>query len=350
MRTRPSSRWLRGSAAALSLALVALAAGCGSDSDSGGADGSNKLTLTVAEAAKEINFAASYVAQTKGYFDDAGVSVKLMDETGANTTTLIASGQADLGELGPGAPLLMTKQGKPTTIVYSQVDAAAAAYLVADKKTASIDDIKGKRLGTFSIGSGTYGFAVHYNDSLGLKADIVPFQNPSAMVQALIAGQAAAGTGNYTNYANEVKDGKLHLLIDPNDPAQRDKYVGDPYPAGVTFGLQDTVKKKGDAITAFLTARTRALEWMRDSDADEVVAELRKSEAFKAYSPDALKVALERGLEFCSPDQGNIDQKTWDYALKQYGTWGLDGFDPSDPQYAYGERVDMSYLQAALKK
>lgn len=333
----------------LGAALLAAAAGCGSGSDKDSGSASTP-TITVAQAAKEINFGAAYIAQTLGFYKDAGVNVKLLDETGANTTTLVASGQAQLGELGPGAPLLMTKQGKPTTILYQQADAAAAAYLVAGPQTKSIDDIRGKRLGTFSVGSGTYAFAVRYNRDLGLKANLVPFQNPSAMVAGLAAKQVAAGTGAYTNYADQIKAGKLHLLIDPNVPAQRAKYVGDPYPAGVTFGLVDTVKKNRKAVVGYLEGRQRAVEWMNSHTPDEVSAQLRKSPNYKEFSADALKVSIERGLVFAYPSKGEIDEKTWEYALTQYATWGLDGFDATDPQYAYAKRVDMSYLDEANSK
>lgn len=309
-----------------------------------------ELTLTVAQAVAQVNNGPVYLAQTLGYYEEEGVDVTILDATGANTTTIVASGQADLGDLGPGGPLLMTKQGRPTTIVYQQLDAGAAAYLFAKPDTTSIDELKGARFGTFSVGSGTYGFAYQFNESQSLGLELVPFQASSAISAAIVSGQVAAGNGNFTDFANEIAAGELHLLIDPNDPAQREKYVGREYPAGVTFGLVDTVAQKADAVTAFLRARNRALEWMQSATPEEVATELRKSTVYAAYEQDALEVAVERGMVFVSPNQGRIDDDTWEYALTKYANWGLDGFDPSDPMYAYDQRVDMSFLDAVLEE
>jgi len=306
------------------------------------------LTLTVAQAASQINNAPVYLAQTLGYYEEEGLDITILDATGANTTTLVASGQADLGDLGPGGALLMTKQGRPTTIIYQQLDAGAGAYVFAKPDVQSIDEVRGQRFGTFSVGSGTYGVANVLSTRQGLDFDLVPLQNSSAISAAIVSDQVAAGNGNYSDFANDVESGKLHLLIDANDAAQREKYVGDPYPAGVTFGLVDTVDKKSDAIVAFLHARNRALEWMQESTPEQVATELRKSAAYATIDEKALIVAIERGLEFVSPDQGRISDSTWEYALTQYAVWGLDGFDASDPMYGYEERVDMSLLDEAL--
>lgn len=346
--------------AILSVVLMALfgavAAGCGSDdsggstggsTDSGSSGGGSNDSLTVAVATARPVFGQPYIAETTGCFKKEGVDVKILDTTGSNTTTLVASGQADLGMLGAGAPLILAKQGKPTTIVYAHAGGGAGAVLVGGKDVKSIDDIKGKRIGVLGQGSSTYGFAVKYDKDLGLDADLVPLTDAASITAGLGSGRIAAATGSLTDYRPLVDKGVATVLIDPADPAQKKKYVGADYPEGATFGITDNLQSKKSAVQKVLKCYVEAGQFVKDHSDQEVAAELRKSDVFKAIPEADLAKAVAIDRTFLAPNGGNISNSNWDYGLTQYGTWGIDGFDAKDPTYSYDKRVDMSYLDAA---
>jgi hypothetical protein len=132
-------------------ALALMVAGCGGDDSETAATAGKPAgveTITIAVSNDTPVFAQPFIAQALGYFEQAGVNVKLLDNTGSNTLNFVAAGQADLGMIAAGTPLLMAEQGKDSQIIYSPQGGAAGGMLVGGKDAASVAAIKGKRIGT----------------------------------------------------------------------------------------------------------------------------------------------------------------------------------------------------------
>src|SRR4051794_35357242 len=98
LRVRSSSAKRRSVALILGLVVATAAlAACGSGSASSDSDGG---TIKIAVAAGATSFASVYVAKERGYFEDEGVNVELLDNAGANAVPMLASKQADLAFSG----------------------------------------------------------------------------------------------------------------------------------------------------------------------------------------------------------------------------------------------------------
>jgi NitT/TauT family transport system substrate-binding protein len=339
--------------ALVATAALALAA-CGSGSSDSGSSSTKEAsaplpTVTIASAAATPIFAQPYLAQALGYFRDAGVNVKIQDNTGGNTLNFVASGQADLGMIGAAAPLLLAQQGKDSKIVYSPQSGGSAGMLVGGKGIKAIADLKGKRIGTLAKGSSTYGLAAYYSQKYGLGADLVPLPNNAALTGALKSGQIAGATGPSDSYATLVDAGDATILVDTRDKAERQKIIGADYPEGAVFGLAGNLTAKREAIVGVLAAYGRALEYFRSQPPEEVAKTLRTQPGFKATPLAALTGYVTSAKSYVGVNDGYISPAAWKAGLAGYALWGLGDFSASNPLFAYDKRIDMTYLDAAKK-
>ncbi len=109
-------------AAAALIAIVGLAlSGCATSGPTKSESPTPKkvLTLSVGTAAALTNFSDIYVAESRGYFKQAGLKVNIQTGVGANGLNEVVSGQLDLLMFGVGQALLPVSSGQDTVIVYN---------------------------------------------------------------------------------------------------------------------------------------------------------------------------------------------------------------------------------------
>lgn len=131
---------------ALSLGLILIlsqAAGC-----QGGNDSSDLTPLTLNEVAHSIFYAPMYVAIEKGYFQEEGIDLTLVNGAGAdNVMTALISGEADIGFMGSEASIYVYAQGQEDYMVnFAQLTQRAGNFLVAREDTDDFhwEDLKGR--------------------------------------------------------------------------------------------------------------------------------------------------------------------------------------------------------------
>jgi ABC-type nitrate/sulfonate/bicarbonate transport system substrate-binding protein len=151
---------LRRIAAALLLAALALlvaACGGGSSSSSGG-EGSSSGGGETQEVSFQLdwtpntNHTGLYVAQEKGYYEKAGIKLKILPYSNAAADTIVGAGKANCGitfqENVPLAVAAGTKEIAVMTVVQHQVNALIAKK---DSKFKSPKDLSGGTYGGFGL-------------------------------------------------------------------------------------------------------------------------------------------------------------------------------------------------------
>lgn len=204
-----SMRRLAAAVAAVALAVSALA-GC-SGEDAGGAP----MRFMVANRVINLGHTQLAVAVENGYY--GGVDVKYLTSDGtAATVQSVAAGTADMGQADTLALAAAAAKGvRNVTAVCSYVAANIYQLLVADSSPIrSVKDLKGKRIGLTSLGTGTYYNAVLALKSAGLDEKDVKFVtigSPQAQLDALKGGKLDAlssidvSVGTYQNLGAKLR-------------------------------------------------------------------------------------------------------------------------------------------------
>ncbi len=169
-------------------------AGCGSSD--------KKLTtIRLNEVAHSIFYAPQYVAIEKGYFEEEGIALELVNGMGAdNVMTAVVSGEADVGFMGSESSIYVYQEGAKDYIVnFAQLTDRAGNFLVA--KEADDDftwsDLKGKTV----LGGRDGGMPEMVFEYVLKKNGIDPAKDLNIVKNidfGLTAQAYAAGQGDYT--------------------------------------------------------------------------------------------------------------------------------------------------------
>ena len=107
--------------------------------------GLTKVTLN--EVAHSIFYAPMYVAIEKGYFEEEGIDLTLVNGNGAdNVMTALIAGEADIGFMGSEASIYVYQEGSQNyAINFAQLTQRAGNFLVGREADADFtwEDLKG---------------------------------------------------------------------------------------------------------------------------------------------------------------------------------------------------------------
>ena len=112
---------------------------------------SDSLTsVTLSEVAHSIFYAPQYVAIEKGFFEEEGIDLTLVNSAGADKVmTALISGDADIGFMGSEASIYVYAEGSSDYAVnFAQLTQRAGNFLVGREADADFEweDLKGKKI------------------------------------------------------------------------------------------------------------------------------------------------------------------------------------------------------------
>jgi NitT/TauT family transport system substrate-binding protein len=220
-------------------ALALLAAACGSDKsspDAGSGDtkAAEKVTLRLGYFAN-VTHAPAMVGLQDGEFADAlgpNVTVKTsVFNAGPSAVEALFSKSIDASFVGPNPAInaYVKSKGAATRIVAGT--ASGGAFLVVQPDIKTVEDLKGKKVGSPQLGN-TQDIALRYwlkqqgletNAEGGGDVNIVPAEN-SVNVQAFQQGDIAGAWLPEPNATKLIEEGG-HVLVDERDLWPDGKYV-----------------------------------------------------------------------------------------------------------------------------
>ena len=255
-------------------------------------------TLTAFYTAPVVSMAPMWIAKEAGFFKKQGLDVRLVFiASGPLGTTAILSGEVDVGIIGGFAPTRAITAGAKNLVMIGQSKNRMTGAIVGKKEIASVQDLKGKRLGIDRVGS---------NPDMFTQAALSRFQmDPLKDLQYIQLGSIGQGIP-------ALKAGTIDALTTstPHDLfAQRlgFKVILDitamkiPFAATVLASARNTVERKQPELTKFMRAYAEAVHYYltnREGTAGIVTKYTKVEERDVVnHSIDAEAAAMERTLQ-----------------------------------------------------
>jgi len=278
----------------LALLGIALIVCVGSSKESRG----QLQSLTAFYTAPVASMSPMWIAKEAGFFKKQGLDVKLVFiASGPTGTTSLLAGETDVGIIGGFAPTRAIVGGAKDLVMVGQSKTRMTGNIVGKKEIATVQDLKGKRLGIDRIGS---------NPDMFAQASLARFGIDTLKDLQYVQ------LGNIGNGIPALKGGTIDALIAgaPHDLfAQRlgFKVILDitalkiPFAVTVLASARHTVERKQQELAKFMRAYAEAIHYFltNPEGTARIVTKYTKVEdrEIVAYSIDLESKAMEKTLQ-----------------------------------------------------
>lgn len=263
-------------------------------------------------------------AEEKGWFKQKGIDFTFIPGAGGGDAIKnILSGQADIAFTDPGSLFFALDKGAKLKVIYNIYP--QNVFNVVSLKSKNITkpaDLKGKKIGVYSLSSGTRHNLLVLLHQAGLtEKDVTIVETGVLNFAPLLQGQVDATAATDTG----LLEAKLKGLGDVNVMNVKD-YLN--VPSDLFVVTEDTYQKKQDVIKKFLDVYRQSADWMLKNP--EEVADLAAKKAIDGNSDKArnLEVIKLRNQSSVSPDTeknglGTLDAGVLQKAADTYKQLGL---------------------------
>ena len=269
------------------LAVSALAVGL-----TGCSDGTR---VDLCEVTHSVFYAPLYVALNNGYFEEAGLDVRLTNAGGTDkVTAALVSGSADIGLMGPEG-VIYANEMKNAPVVFGQLTKRDGSFLVSKKDEADTfewSDLEGKHVLAGRVG-GVPAMTMQYiMNGYGLYDGVNCTINTEVAFNMMGSVFEADDSVDYTTLfeptASEFEaTGRGYIVASVGEESGEV-----PYTAFAALGSY--LEKERETTKAFLGAVRRGYEFMCESTPAEVAKSLAPS--FDGTSEESLAIAVESYL------------------------------------------------------
>ncbi len=297
-------------ALAMVLGCLLVVAGCGSGGDGASASPDLREATLVLDFVPGPVHAGIYAALAAGYYEDAGIDLKVIEPTStADTLKLIDAGKADFGiadgidvagqiDAGRGAQAIMTIAQRPLGGV---ITLAKAGF-------ASPADLEGATIGVTGVPS---------DDAILDEVVGADGGDPEAVDRITVGfnGVQSLEAGKIDGFTGFIPADGVQADVDgyPTRSFSPDEYGGLDYPGLVVFSTEDQIAADPELMQGFVDATTAGYEDVIDDPDAGVQALLDANPAidpdFAAASLDAyLPLLTAGGTGFGTFDPASIDR------------------------------------------
>lgn len=261
MRMRKISRRSVG-ALALVLAGSAVLPACTADpTASKPADGKSGKTLTVGLTyIPNIQFAPFYVAESKGFYKDAGLKVNLHHHSFTDDLfSGMTAGKEDVVYAGGDEMLQARAKGMPVVDVATLYHTYPVAMLVPqDSPIRTVRDLRGRHIGTPGPYGETYFGLLAQLKAGGLTTKDVKVQNIGFTQQAALAGKKVDAVMGYLNN-DAVQFQQAGIKVRPVEGTSGTTAL--PLVAAGLGATEKTLDRRGKEVRKFVAATLRGVQY-----------------------------------------------------------------------------------------
>ena len=215
-------------------------------------------SLTAFYTAHVVSMAPMWIANENGFFKKHGVDVRLVFiGSGPLGTTAILAGEVDIGIIGGFAPIRAVLSGAKNLVIIGQSKTYMVGAIVGKKEIASVQDLKGKRLGIDRIGSNpdmyTQASLARYQIDPLRDLSYIQMGSTSQGIPALKSGAIDAFTTSspYDLFAQRLG---YKVILDITE-------LKIPFAATVLISTRSTVARKQAEISKFMRAYAEGVHY-----------------------------------------------------------------------------------------
>lgn len=236
--------------------------------------------VTIAEVAHSVFYAPQYAAVTKGFFEEEGIEVDIINTSGADKTmSALISGEAQIGLMGPEASIYVYNQGSENYAVnFAQLTKTDGSFIVAREEMPNftLEDLKGKEMLGGRAGGVplmTLEYVLKKNGlTIGTNTEAGEVNVRTDVQFGVMAGAFAGGEADFTTafeptgtQMEEEKTG--HIVASVGELAT--KAIGEvPYTAYST--TKNFMADNEDLIQRFTNALYKGQQWCKTASSEEV--------------------------------------------------------------------------------
>lgn len=252
--------------------------------------------ITLCEVTHSIFYAPQYVAISKGFFEEEGLKVTLVNGAGADKVmTAVLSGQADIGFSGPEACVYVYNEGKEDFgVVFAQLTKRDGSFFVAREPMPDFkwEDVRGK----YIIGGRKGGVPEMTLEHVLRQNKIIPgvdVEVDTSIQFALMGGAFISGQGDFVTLFEPVassleREGKGYIVASIGAESGEIPYTA-------YYAKRSYINKNKDVIQAFTNAIYKGQQWVENSSNEEVAKVLL--EAFPETDLELLETVVARYKE-----------------------------------------------------
>lgn len=300
----------------LSIMIVFLVAlvGCNTDAvgdavDTTGEEVEQEVvqTIRMASWSQPITEQINLLTEEKDFFADQGLEVEFIPGAGGgDAITAIAANQADIAFTDPGSFFGALSQGEDLVAIYNIYP--QNVFNVVSLKDADIqgpEDLKGKKVGVYSLSSGTRHNLLILLKQAGLTEEDVDIIETGVLNFApLMQGQVDATAATDTGFATGIEKG-----LEGTNVIEVKDYLN--YSSDLFVVTRETYEQDKEMLTRFLTAYRESVLWMMEEpeEAAAHAVEFALDGKDEAHNQTIVQLRNEASMPLSGDlaDLGNID-------------------------------------------
>lgn len=217
------------------------------------------------------------IAESKGYFKDAGLEVEITDfGGGARALQSLLGGSADVVTGAYEHTIRMQTKGQDVRAALELGRFPGIVLAVKKEKAGTIKsaaDLKGMKIGVTALGSSTNFFVNYLMAKAGAKyqdASFIGVGTGLSAVAAIKKGEIDAISNLDPVISKLETDGDVVILADSRTEAGTKAIFGGSNPAAVVYLKNDFIEKNPNTTQAIVTAHYRALKWIVSASPEEI--------------------------------------------------------------------------------
>jgi len=262
------------------LLLLSLLAACGEPKAATDKDAPKDLKpIVFTEPVRGYHWAPAYLAETLGYFAEAGLKADFQTVSGADASAPVFSGDAQFGLRGVEMGLISAEAGLNCKILLSTTSHYPYQLIGANKTFSTVDSLRGQVIGG---GQGPASAPQAFSRALLMQAGINPETEASVInmassgyLAAIKSGEIQAAVSTNPWASKTLLENGGVVIVDGADEAAMESLMGSTtYELFMVFAADQYIKENPETVQKAVTAMARAISWMNTATPEEIAKQL----------------------------------------------------------------------------